>query len=358
MVLQYKCPNCGADMSFHPETGLLHCDSCGRDENIENMKNSDIPQQDLDSYKSFKEQTIQNTYEDNSTAQYQCKNCGAILITDNDTSATICSFCDAPMILGDRLTGTLAPSKVVPFSITKEQAESAFKKWCGKGLLLPNSFKKANRIKSITGMYIPFWLYDINGRGDVYAECTTVHTHREGDYEVTKTDYFDVYRNVDLYYNKIPVDASEKMDDTMMDKLEPYDYSNLHDFKTPYLSGYLAEKYNYTDKDLLPRVKERAADYMMDYVNTTMNHYSTRNIREKNFSITPTDVHYTLLPVWMFCYDYEHSEHNFYMNGQTGKIVGKPPISPKKACLWYTGIFIVIFLIIKILAYLIGGVWL
>lgn len=41
----------------------------------------------------------------------------------------------------------------------------------------------------------------------------------------------------------------------MMDRLEPYNYNNLKDFQMPYLAGYIAEKYDYDDDDLLPRVK-------------------------------------------------------------------------------------------------------
>lgn len=29
MVVQYKCSNCGSDMAFDAESGMLHCDSCG-----------------------------------------------------------------------------------------------------------------------------------------------------------------------------------------------------------------------------------------------------------------------------------------------------------------------------------------
>lgn len=357
MIIQHKCPGCGADMIFHPETGLLQCDSCGNTMQIDQEAPSINTPDEQTSYDEFKKTTGNQTYGDDNAAQYQCKNCGAILITTDDTSATTCSFCDAPMILGDRLSGVLAPSKVAPFSITKPQAEEAFRKWFGKGLLRPNKFKKQYRVKSITGMYVPFWLYDLNVNGEVSAECTIVEHRTEGDYDVTETQYFDVYRAGNLRFEKIPVDASEKMDDEMMDKLEPFNYDDLHDFSTPYLAGYLAEKYNYTDKDLYPRIKNRTEDYTTNYFRSTMSRYSTVSIRSKNYNVIPTNADYTLLPVWMFCYDYDNSEHNFYMNGQTGKIVGKPPISKKK-CIGFGCLFSVTILIIfKILVYLIGGVW-
>lgn len=351
MVIQHKCPNCGADMVFHAETGLLSCESCGHTQEIDSMENSAA------NYEDFVKQTSSQTYTDDSAAQYQCKNCGAILITNEDTTATTCSFCDSPMILGDRLTGELAPSKVAPFSITKQQAEEAFKKWCGKGLLLPNDFKKANRVKSITGMYVPFWLFDMHTQGEIHAECTKVKHRTEGEYEVTETSYFDVFRSADLYFNKIPVDASAKMDDDMMDKLEPFDYENLHDFNTPYLSGYLAEKYDYTDKELYPRVEERSDDYTVDYLRSTILGYDSTRILHKDIHAQPLDAQYTLLPVWLFCYDYQNGEHNFMMNGQTGKIVGKPPLSKKKATGFFFLFTLLAFFILKLIAFAYGGVW-
>lgn len=356
MVIQHKCPGCGADLLFHPETGLLQCDSCGYTEEIKaEAKSSD--DSTTGSYEDFISSTSQNTYQQDDAAQYQCKNCGAVLITTSDTSATTCSFCDAPMILGDRLSGSLAPSKVAPFSITKQQAQEAFKKWCGKGLLLPNDFKKANRIKEITGMYVPFWLFDLNSDSSINAECTKVKHKTEGDYDITETSYYQVFRHADLRFEKIPVDASEKMDDDMMDKLEPFNYDDLHDFNTPYLAGYLAEKYNYTDKDLYPRIMERCEDYSVDYLKSTIEGYSSVMIEDKNIQVKPTAAEYTLLPIWMFCYDYEHSDRNFYMNGQTGKIVGKPPISTSKAIGFGALFSLISFVVIKVIIFLLGGVW-
>lgn len=357
MVIQHKCPGCGSDMIFHAETGQLLCESCGHSENIDEMENLSNDAPDSGSYDDFVKETSSQTFGDDSAVQYQCKNCGAVLITNEDTTATTCSFCDSPMILGDRLKGALAPSKVAPFSITKEEATAAFKKWCGKGLLLPNDFKKADHIKEITGIYVPFWLFDMHSRGDVHAECTKVHSYTEGDYNVTETEYYNVYRDAELYFNKIPVDASEKMNDEMMDKLEPFDYSNLHDFNTPYLSGYLAEKYDYTDKDLYPRIAERTNDYTLDYLESTMLGYDSRHILSKDIHVKPLDAKYTLLPIWMFCYDYQNAEHNFMMNGQTGKIVGKPPISPSKFFVFWGLFSFIAFILIKIIMFIIGGVW-
>lgn len=347
MVIQYKCPDCGADMVFNSKTGRLYCDSCGHSEEIEDFKTED--------FQPFEEHFHSSTFGNDEVNQYQCNNCGAILLTDKDTTATTCSFCGAPVILGDRLEGALAPSKVIPFRISKGEAETAFKKWCHHGILMPRGFKQADRIKSLTGMYVPFWLYNLQCHGEALVHCTRVHSYDDGDDIVTKTSHFDVYRKADVRYNNVPADASEKMPDDLMDKLEPFDYTKMKEFNTPYLAGFISEKYNYTDKEMFPRVRQRVIPYMENYILQSIRGYSTRNIINRDYNIGQNNAEYALFPVWMVYYDYDHSEYTFAMNGQTGKIAGKPPLSKGKAAGGAVSITLVLFIICRIITVIMGG---
>ena len=347
MVIQYKCPDCGADMAFDSKTGRLHCDSCGHEEVVENFSNAD--------FEDFEESFHSSTFENEDVKQYQCKNCGAILLTDKDTTATTCSFCGAPVILGDRLSGELAPSKVIPFGVSKSEAEAAFKKWCGHSFLFPDEFKKAIRVKQLVGMYVPFWLYDSCGQGEVMAHCTRVRTTDDGDYITTHTSHYDVYRKANIIYRNIPADASEKMPDDMMDKLEPFDYSNMKKFNAPYLAGFISEKYNYTDREMFPRIQSRISNYMDTYMHNSIRGYSSVNFVNRNYNIRQLKAEYALFPVWMVYYDYDHSEYTFAMNGQTGKIVGKPPISAPKVIGSIAGLTAIMFIICRIITIIQGG---
>ena len=56
----------------------------------------------------------------------------------------------------------------------------------------------------------------------------------------------------------------------------------------------------------------------------------------ENISVTDSSVNYGLLPVWKYDYTYKGRDYPFYVNGQTGKLVGIAPIS--KAKVWaYAG---------------------
>lgn len=346
MVIQYKCPDCGTDMVFDSATGTLHCGSCGREEQIEGYQKE---------YETFESHFHTAAYDDEEARQYLCKNCGAVLVTDNHTAATICSFCGSPMILGERISGDYAPTKVIPFSISKEEATKAFQKWCRKLKFSPKEFTKGNRIKEVVGMYVPFWLYDLRGQGEARLHCTRTHIFDSGDEEVTETSHFDIYRQVDLTFKDIPADASEKMADGLMDALEPFDYSGIREFQTPYLAGFLSEKYNYNDREMLPRVTERAKKYMDEYIMGTVHGYDSANFTDRDYHIGHLSSEYALFPVWMVYYDYEDAEYTFAMNGQTGKLAGNPPRSKLKIAISIGLLTVLFFLIFRIITILLGG---
>ena len=82
---------------------------------------------------------------------------------------------------------------------------------------------------------------------------TTVRVWVSGDTEYTETSYFQVNRDVDVDFEKLPVDASLEMEDQVMDMMEPYQYEALENFRPEYMSGFLGEVYNQSAEVLEPR---------------------------------------------------------------------------------------------------------
>ncbi len=93
-------------------------------------------------------------------------------------------------------------------------------------------------MQEIRGVYVPFWMFDGKAQGDARYEATRSHSYTSGDYEITKTEHYDVYRAGSVTFEKVPVDASSKMPDDHMDSIEPYDYDELKNFSTAYLPGF------------------------------------------------------------------------------------------------------------------------
>lgn len=328
-------------MAFDVDTGSLLCPNCHHEENIE----------------TYNDDYIEHNFDGEEAVEYRCDNCGGTVITEPDTTATSCSFCGSDVVMGDRLVGKLAPVKIIPFTVSKQEAQRQFKKWCKNGRFIPNHFKLTSRIENITGMYVPYFIYDLHTKVNLDAIGTRVTSYRKGDYVYTETSFYQVIRDFDLFYNKVPADASEKMQDDIMDKVEPFHYDDLKVFKTPYLAGYLAEKYNYDAKDLLERIQTKVFPFADQHLKKSTTGYATLTNNDEAIQVREKNSMYVLFPIWIVSYDYENQKHTLVMNGQTSKIVGKTPLSFGKLALWLGGISAACFSFIKIISGLSGGVW-
>ena len=348
MAETYKCPGCGAPITFDGAAGMMVCEYCETQIDVSAMDRIN----DMYSENVVDETPVEKEY--CSFDGYKCESCGAEIVTDETTSATFCSFCGSPAMIKGRLSGALKPQKVIPFKIQKDAAVAAYKKWAGKGLVTPSGFRKQSTIEKITGIYVPFWLYDYGADAHVNAKATKRRRDRRGDTIYEHTDHFNVGRHVQAEFDRIPADASEKMDDKTMDLLEPYNYSELTDFQMPYLSGFQSEKFTYDANQLASRAESRVRQYIVDEARGTMTGYSSVNIIMANVKLNRHNAAYTLMPVWILNYKYKGKMHTFAMNGQTGKVVGKLPKSFAKIAAWFGGIFAGVSGILMLLGGLLG----
>ncbi len=338
-IIAYKCPNCGGPLAFNADTQNWKCEFCLSDFNEEAMM-------------SFADKTKDTEFEDKARA-YSCTSCGAEIVTDDTTAATFCYYCHSPAILPSQLSGDYKPAKVIPFKFKKEAATEAFIKWCKKKPLLSKKFTAHSQLELLSGIYIPFWLFDCDIKGQLAADARNVRVWTMGNKQYTETKYYDVIRSATAKFNGIPADGSKKADDKLMETLEPYDYRQMKDFSMSYLSGYLAQKYDVSQKEVYGRIVERIQKYSSSLLKDTIQGYSSVNVKSCNIELKHCEAAYVLLPVWMFTYQYNDKMYIFAMNGQTGKIAGTLPISKGRAAAWFTIISAVVFVIL-----LVGGLFL
>lgn len=358
-VLTYKCRNCGSALKFNAKEQNWSCDAC-----LSTYKEAEL--------KEIETEELKDTMEDDPswepeihtnasaadrefearTKAYNCPSCGAEIVTDETTAATFCCYCHNPTILPGQLSGVYKPSKVIPFLFKKEEVTEIFRKWCRKKPLLPGSFKSQSQIEKLTGIYIPFWLFDCDIDGSLSASATRVRSWTSGNTRYTETKTYDVYREIAASFDRVPADGSKKADDDLMERLEPFDYSKIKDFSMSYLSGYIAEKYDEDSKSVFPRIQQRVKDYSHGLLRDTINGYSSVSERGCRVRLKNVKADYALLPTWMLTYGYKERRYFFAMNGQTGKIAGKLPICKLKAMLWFLGITAIVYSIL-----LVGGMF-
>lgn len=371
-ITNYKCPSCYAPLRYDGATDRLKCDYCGMsydtasieaayaDKNADAVKAAEAEQEKANS-ESVDGWDLDGAPErwDETTADglkvYNCPSCGAELICDDTTAATSCPYCDNPTIVPASLTGALKPDCVIPFKLDKEQAKSAFREHMKGKKLLPKLFSEENHLDEIKGIYVPFWLFDAEADADIVYSGTKVSTWSDAEYNYTERQIFDLVRGGSLEFNNVPVDGSEKMADELMESIEPFDMSQAVDFKTAYLTGFYADKYDVEAKDCVTRANARMQQSVKDIFLSTTAGYGEVVPKASHIRVQKGAARYALLPVWILNTTWRGEKYVFAMNGQTGKFVGNLPCDKSLARKWqliYTGIFAAALLAVELLAFL------
>lgn len=330
-VQQYKCPSCGSPLIFSGEKQSLHCSSCGNDFSVETMQQIEDAEAavskeskfDWDEYQPRKFKNDENINLDN----YICSSCGAQVIGEPNDGAMTCLYCGNTIIIKEQFDGALEPDFIIPFKLEKESAMQLLKKSCKDKKLLPKGFMDESRLKEIRGLYVPFWTADCDCNADITYSATKVSTWRSGNYRYTKTDRYNLYRSGNISFERIPADASKSADDSYMDAIEPYDYNEAVEFNSAYLSGYLADRYDVEFDDCVERINKRIKRTTEDKFSDTVGGYTSVTATNSSINCQHGKLRYGLMPVWILNVKYKDEFYKFAINGQTGKLVGKYPIS-------------------------------
>ena len=345
-ALDHKCPNCDAVLKFNPHGQNWKCDYCKSEFNIEDIEKIEQKNHKVLSKKSVKEYDMD---------VYTCPNCGASIIADPNVSATSCVYCKNTTILKDKLQDEFSPDYVIPFRFTKEDAIEAFKKIGRKRPFMPREFNKKENINEMSGIYIPFWLYDYTTSGPINFVGKKISSWTTGEYHYTKTDVYSVVRDGSVDFINVPVDGSKRFDNSIMNSIEPFDYNDMTKFNYSYLSGFLAEKYDVNKDEASVDAVNRVGSSYENVLRKDVTGYSTVTISSKSYNNKLNKINYVLLPVWMLNIKYKDKIYTFAMNGQTGKLIGDIPIDWKKAILYFIIITLVSFGILFLIAFLVRG---
>lgn len=327
-TVQYKCPNCGGDIRFSPEKQGYDCEWCMSSFTQQQIQEiyADIENQDL-SQNVEETQATEDFAEHNNL--YVCNSCGAEIIADEQTSATFCCYCHNPVTLKGRLSGDFKPSRLIPFSIDRNRAEQIFKDWCDKKFFAPSDFKSKKTLEKMTGLYVPFWLADCDTNAYINAIGKKIKHRSDAQFEYTTTEEYHVVREAKIKFRGIPNDGEKKIDDGLMQAIEPFDYTKLQPFSMSYLSGFYADKYDVTKAEAFPNIKKRAENGAISILKGDT-HYDALEVTNKSVDILKTEWEYSLLPVWFLNCKYNDKFYTFVVNGQSGKVAGILPLSLPK----------------------------
>ena len=342
-VINVKCPSCKASIVYNPSLGKFKCEYCRSEFTIDEINKS---QEQI-----YKKESTTVEEKDPELVTYKCSNCGAEIIADANTASTFCIYCRHTSILRNKMEGKFRPSKIIPFRIEKKAAITAFQKLSKGRPLMPKLFNDKDNIEKITPVYIPFWLYEAEVEGELAGTGKRVSSYVVGDTHYTKTSYYNIARAGKITFKNIPVDGSQRFDNSMMNAIEPFDFNFLVEYSHAYLSGYLTEKFDVDQDqafiDAKARSTKSATDIMSNDMVYTSKIYKTNTLESKY-----TKAEYVLLPVYMINIKYGGKMHLFAMNGQTGELVGDIPVSTPRSFVFFAIAFLIIFAIAFLITYI------
>lgn len=344
---KFPCKQCGADLVYAPGQTSLNCPYCGHAEKIPDTAEAI----DEYSFNDYLARPRSRGFGDAGGRDARCGSCNAVTHLDASVRATNCPFCGAPLITGDATQtadgdGVITPEALVPFQITMDQAQAAFRKWVASLWFAPNAIKRESHMKQLQGVYRPFWTYDSHTvshwtgeRGDHYWVTERYTTMQNGKSvsktrQVRKTRWTHVSGVYSDFFDDVLVSAGRNTDfatNYHLKKMKPY--------APEYLSGFSAERYTVSCEEGWTKAKAIIKDAIYSAVRRQIGGDEQRvhSVKTAHSGITYKHV---LLPLWLSCYRYREKTYCFQVNGQTGEVSGARPYSFWK----------IFFLVVSILA--------
>ncbi len=322
-VQEFKCPGCGAMLQFNPSEQNLKCPFCDTEISINEAQFTESETQtnlwEPMSAGDWKEGETQGM------RVYACRSCGGEIIADESTGATNCPYCGSQVIMKEQFSGDLRPDYIIPFRHDKEAAKAAYRKHLEGKKFLPPFFKSGAHIDELKGIYVPFWLFDAEIGVDAVYRGEKVRHYTEGEYDCEEIETYQLDRKGVVSYHHVPVDGSSKIDQVLMESIEPFDKKDLVEFQPAYLAGYLADRYDISQDQCIERAQDRMENSSRQAFRSSVADYSSIHVEKEDMTVLHSRYWYALYPVWLLNTSWEGKKYTFAMNGQTGQLIGDLP---------------------------------
>lgn len=299
--------------------------------------------------------------------EISCQTCGAALRLASHSRTATCPYCASPSILhrppsADRPS----PTFVIGFAIHHDKAASAVQTWMSKSHFFARSDFKTAVPELTHGIYLPAYLYGAIAHsryaakiGENYTETETYQTTDANGKSVTrtrtvtKTEYRDLTGQHSTYVIDVIVSASKGVPNAALEAIEPYDLSALRRYDDTFIVGWMAEEpsrsqeacFQFARDETLVKVNAELRDFMPG---------DSFHDLQSSTNVTQEVIDLVLLPVWSYAVRYAEDKPpvQILVNGQTGRVNGKVPVSTAKVT---AAVLLVLILVVIIVMFVIAG---
>lgn len=335
----YKCAACGAAQTLAPGAEALTCGFCGAVTPIAPIARAIVEHDFAEARARVRRGPAGGLAQ--GAREVQCKNCGARSVTT--LQARRCPFCDEPLVVELAPSAdTILPDAVVPFQVSKDAGNAAYRSWLHSRWFAPGDLKHRAEHDGLDGIYVPYWTYDSDslthytGARGTYYYTTETYKDSQGrrqTKQVRHTRWRSASGTVSLRFDDVQVCASTGLPRNRMAQLEPWDLGGLRPFDGAYLAGFVAERYSLDLEDGWSQAQQIMEGRIASAVR--------RDIGGDEQRVHSMDVHHrgvtfkhVLLPAWVSSFRYRGKVYRVVVNAQTGEVAGDRPWSVWKIVLF------------------------
>jgi len=346
---RFPCKECGAMLLFAPGTNALTCVYCGTANEIAASTES---VEELDYHAQLA--ALEKTAETVERRVLKCDSCAAEVEPPPNITATDCPYCGFHLNITLQTSKGLKPKSLLPFKITRDEAQGKFFDWLKGRWFAPNRLKNFARSESkLNGMYVPYWTYDsattsryTGQRGDAYY--VTVGTGKNQRRE-RRIRWRDASGTVHVDFDDVLVLASHGLPQELATSLEPWDLKGVVPYDDAYLSGFQSECYHIN----LEQGFDVAKGIMEAGIHSAIR--SDIGGDEQRIITVRTDYgslkfKHILLPLWISAYRFHDKVYRFLVNARTGEVQGERPYSWVKITLAALAALLVVGVIVLVVS--------
>lgn len=317
------CPNCASPLVFSPEHKALYCSRCGgvfAPEQLQTEGRDLLEYQEILDHQDVYGYT-EEQYEEGEFNIYSCSSCGGEIVINSTEASTYCIFCGSPSIVFNRVSKFRKPKFIMPFKVSREEAERLIRSNIANNKYVPEEIKNF-KVDSIRGIYIPYQIVDVEYRDAMFIQGEV------GSGKHRRTVFYT--RAGKCIFHDLPVEASSKLNDGVSVKLEPYYLKDLVPFDEDYLTGFYSDMCDLSRPELDQTIKVRLYTMFLEKVKKSIRGKFRKVLYSRPFILHKRAPQYAMLPVWFITFFYEDKPHTVLVNGQTGKVVCGLPWKKKK----------------------------
>jgi hypothetical protein len=258
--------------------------------------------------------------------------------------STACSYCDSPMVDEERATAAI--DAIVPFQIPERGALDRLRMYLEGRRFAPTELRRLRvHGRGLRGVLVPFWVYEGVVRSQYRAKIG-VDWYRREHYqdrdgnsrarEVRETEWFPLDGTAARQIEDHVVSASTGLPAHEANPLEPFDLGRAVRFDPRLLSGFEAELPSIASDDAERIAVAQLREAEGARLQSELLPGDRNRLEWISSEVELRSRKLVLLPVWIASYRHRDVVLRLLVNGQTGEVIGRVPVSKHKLALVIT----------------------